>query len=82
MREHEGRVNAVMLGVGAGFDFHAGTVKRAPKWMQKCTLEWLYRLCQEQGRLFKSYLKTNLKFIRLVRSENRRLRASFHTNTK
>ena len=76
MNAHEGRVHAVMLGVGAGFDFHAGTVKRAPKWMQKCSLEWLYRLCQEPGRLFKRYLKTNLKFIRLVRAENRRLRAA------
>lgn len=73
MKAHEGRVNAVMLGVGAGFDFHAGTIKRAPKWMQKCSLEWLYRLCQEPGRLLKRYVKTNLKFIRLVRAENRRL---------
>ena len=76
MQAHEGRVHAVMLGVGAGFDFHAGTIKRAPKWMQKCSLEWLYRLCQEPGRLMKRYLKTNLKFVRLVRAENRRLRAS------
>ncbi len=76
MREHEERVHAVMLGVGAGFDFHAGTVKRAPKWMQKCSLEWLYRLCQEPGRLMKRYLKTNLKFVRLVRAENRGLRAA------
>lgn len=73
MKAHEGRVNAVMLGVGAGFDFHAGTIKRAPEWMQKCSLEWLYRLCQEPGRLMKRYLKTNLKFIWLVRAENRRL---------
>lgn len=80
MRAHEGRVHAVMLGVGAGFDFHAGTVKRAPKWMQKCSLEWLYRLCQEPGRLMKRYLKTNLKFVRLVRAENRRLRASGRNN--
>lgn len=75
MRAHEGKVRAVMLGVGAGFDFHAGTIKRAPKWMQKCSLEWLYRLCQEPGRLMKRYLTTNLKFVRLVRAENRRLRA-------
>ncbi len=73
MKAHEGKVRAVMLGVGAGFDFHAGTVKRAPKWMQRCSLEWLYRLIQDPGRLFKRYLKTNLKFLWLVCKENRRL---------
>ena len=41
MAAHEGRVYGVMLGVGAGFDFHAGTIKRAPKWMQEMCLEWL-----------------------------------------
>ncbi len=75
MHAHEGRVDAVMLGVGAGFDFHAGTVKRAPKWMQRCSLEWFYRLLQDPARLFRRYLKTNLKFMRLVHAENRRLRA-------
>ena len=57
------QVNALMLGVGAGFDFHAGTVKRAPKIMQKLYLEWLYRLMQDPKRLWKRYLKTNLKFM-------------------
>ena len=57
------QVNALMLGVGAGFDFHAGTVKRAPKIMQKLYLEWLYRLMQDPKRLWKRYLKTNLKFL-------------------
>lgn len=74
MREHEGKVHAVMLGVGAGFDFHAGTVRRAPKWMQKCSLEWLYRLMQDPRRLFGRYVKTNMKFLRLVRRENRERR--------
>ncbi len=74
MRAHEGKVRAVMLGVGAGFDFHAGTVKRAPKWMQKCCLEWLYRLFQDPKRLFKRYAVTNVKFLRLVRKENRELK--------
>lgn len=71
MKAHEGQVNAVMLGVGAGFDFHAGTVKRAPLWMQKLCLEWLYRLFQDPKRLFKRYMKTNFKFLRLVRKENK-----------
>lgn len=56
-------INAVMLGVGAAFDFHAGTVKRAPLWMQKCGLEWFYRLAHDPKRLFKRYFVTNTKFI-------------------
>lgn len=56
-------VNGLMIGVGAAFDFHAGTVKRAPVWMQKVGFEWLYRLCQDPKRLFKRYLVTNTKFI-------------------
>lgn len=63
MAAHKGRVHGVMLGVGAGFNFHAGTVKRAPVWMQKASLEWFYRLCQDPGRLFTRYLYTNSKFL-------------------
>lgn len=66
MNAHKGRINGIMLGVGAAFDFHAGTVKRAPRWMQEWCLEWLYRLCQDPKRLFKRYLKTNTKFIWLT----------------
>lgn len=63
MAENKDKVRGIMIGVGAGFDFHAGTIKRAPKWMQDLGLEWLYRLLQEPGRLWKRYLVTNLKFI-------------------
>ncbi len=63
MANHKGRFHGLMIGVGAGFDYHAGKIKRAPKWMQTCCLEWAYRLFQEPERLFKRYLKTNLKFI-------------------
>ncbi len=63
MNSHKGKLNGVMLGVGAAFDFHAGTVKRAPRWMQEWCLEWLYRLWQDPRRLFKRYLETNTKFI-------------------
>jgi N-acetylglucosaminyldiphosphoundecaprenol N-acetyl-beta-D-mannosaminyltransferase len=63
MAEHRGRVNAVMLGVGAAFDFHAGTVKRAPLWFQKYGMEWLYRLLSEPRRLFRRYLVTNTLFM-------------------
>lgn len=63
MAAHRGRVSAVMLGVGAAFDFHAGTVKRAPEWMQRNGLEWLHRLCSEPRRLWKRYLVTNTLFV-------------------
>lgn len=63
MAEHRGKVNAVMIGVGAAFDFHAGTVKRAPKWMQDAGLEWLHRLASEPRRLWKRYLVTNTLFL-------------------
>lgn len=63
MYEHQSTVNALMLGVGAGFDFHAGTVKRAPVWMRNHYLEWLYRLIQDPKRLWKRYVETNIKFI-------------------
>lgn len=63
MAEHRGRINAVMIGVGAAFDYHAGTIKRAPLWMQRNGLEWLYRLCSEPRRLWKRYLLTNTLFI-------------------
>ena len=57
------KVNALMLGVGAGFAFHAKTTKRAPKIMQKLGLEWLFRLFQDPKRLFKRYLVTNTQFL-------------------
>lgn len=63
MASHENRVNAVMIGVGAAFDYEAGNIKRAPKWMQKCSLEWLYRLMQDPKRLFKRYFVTNIKYM-------------------
>jgi N-acetylglucosaminyldiphosphoundecaprenol N-acetyl-beta-D-mannosaminyltransferase len=63
MAEHQGRVSGLMIGVGAGFDYFAGNIKRAPKWMQSHNLEWLYRLIQEPGRLLKRYFLTNTKFV-------------------
>ena len=74
MAEHEGRINSLMLGVGAGFDFHAGTVKRAPIWVQEAYMEWLYRLFQNPKRLFKRYFETNIEFIRLFTAEEIRRR--------
>lgn len=63
MASHRGRVNAVMVGVGAAFDYHAGTIKRAPLWMQRSGLEWFYRLMSEPRRLWKRYLVTNSIFV-------------------
>ncbi|MBE0359505.1 WecB/TagA/CpsF family glycosyltransferase [Pseudoalteromonas aliena] len=58
-----------VMGVGGTFDVVAGKVKRAPLWMQKAGLEWLYRVIQEPGRMWKRYLVTNTKFIILLLSE-------------
>ena len=63
MYEHKNRINALMVGVGAAFDYLAGNISRAPKWMQKLNLEWLYRLLQDPIRLFSRYLYTNTKFL-------------------
>ncbi len=69
MYRHQGRVHGVMVGVGAGFDYHAGTIKRAPMWMQRASLEWLYRLLQDPKRLFGRYMKTNFKYLWLTRGK-------------
>ncbi len=65
MAQNTGKVNGLMLGVGAGFDFHAGTRKRAPKWMQRMGLEWFYRFLEEPKRLGKRYMETNMRFLLL-----------------
>ncbi len=63
MAAHQGKVNGLMIGVGAGFDYYAGNIKRAPMWMQTSCTEWIYRLIQDPKRLFRRYLYTNMKFI-------------------
>lgn len=63
MDAHRHKINAVMIGVGAAFDYHAGVIKRAPLWWQHHGLEWLYRLCSEPRRLFKRYFLTNTLFV-------------------
>lgn len=63
MLAHRGRVRAVMLGVGAAFDFISGAKPRAPRWMQAAGLEWLHRVASEPGRLWKRYLVTNSLFV-------------------
>jgi N-acetylglucosaminyldiphosphoundecaprenol N-acetyl-beta-D-mannosaminyltransferase len=61
--DHSDRIEAVQVCVGAAFDFHAGAKRMAPAWMQRRGLEWLFRLSQEPGRLWRRYLETNSIFI-------------------
>lgn len=63
MAAHRGQVRATMIGVGAAFDYHAGTITRAPLWMQRVGMEWLYRFAAEPRRLWKRYLTTNAAFL-------------------
>ncbi len=63
MAAHRHRIQAVMIGVGAAFDYHAGTTKRAPTWMQDNGLEWLHRMASEPARLSGRYLQTNSIFL-------------------
>jgi bacterial polymer biosynthesis proteins, WecB/TagA/CpsF family len=53
----------LMFGVGAAFDFHAGRIRQAPRWMQRSGLEWFFRLCCEPRRLWKRYCRNNPLFL-------------------
>jgi N-acetylglucosaminyldiphosphoundecaprenol N-acetyl-beta-D-mannosaminyltransferase len=66
MASHKGRVNAVMLGVGAAFDFLSGLKPQAPAWMQGMGLEWLFRLAIEPRRLWRRYAYNNPRFLVLL----------------
>ena len=64
MASHVGKIDAAaLIGIGAAFDFHAGTKPRAPRWMQRSGLEWLFRLVSEPRRLAHRYLIDNSIFI-------------------
>jgi len=63
MSAHKDRLRAVMIGVGASFDFYAGNVAECPSWLQNLGLEWLFRLYQEPRRLWKRYLILNPRFV-------------------
>ena len=69
---------ALVAGVGAAFDFHAGTKRRAPAWVQRAGLEWLHRLLSEPRRLASRYARTNSEFLLLAAAEllRRRRRGS------
>jgi len=76
MMAHRGQIHATMIGVGAAFDYLAGTVKRAPRWMQRSGLEWAYRWWKEPRRLTGRYLVTNSVFLAMA---TRQLGAKFLT---
>ncbi len=64
MAQYSSKLDATLFfGVGAAFDFHAGRVRQAPRWMQRSGLEWLFRLGCEPRRLWKRYLKNNPLFV-------------------
>ena len=65
-------INAVFMGVGGSFDVLSGHIKRAPLWMQKLNLEWLFRVANEPKRLFKRYFVGNVTFIKRVLDEKRK----------
>jgi N-acetylglucosaminyldiphosphoundecaprenol N-acetyl-beta-D-mannosaminyltransferase len=60
---------SLVAGVGAAFDFHAGTKRRAPDWVQRVGLEWLHRLLSEPRRLASRYARTNSEFLLLAGRE-------------
>ena len=66
MSKTSGKINAVLIGIGGALPVVAGIQKRAPRWMQNMSLEWLYRLIQQPGRLFTRYLYTNSYFLFLL----------------
>ncbi len=63
MARQEGKLNAVMIGVGAAFSFHSGEITQAPRWMMALGLEWLYRFAIEPQRLWQRYLINNPLFV-------------------
>lgn len=63
--DHVGRIPAVMFGVGAAFDFLAGSKPQAPRWMMRSGLEWFFRFLHEPRRLAGRYLKHNPRFVAL-----------------
>jgi N-acetylglucosaminyldiphosphoundecaprenol N-acetyl-beta-D-mannosaminyltransferase len=77
MAAYRRRLDApVLIGVGAAFDFMAGTVRRAPRFLQHSGFEWTYRVLQEPRRLWKRYVVANSRFAMLLLAERWRRRSS------
>jgi len=72
----------VLIGVGAAFDFHTGRVRQAPARIQRSGLEWLFRLVQDPGRLWKRYLVYNSLFVlKVIRAKLRERRSRMRNDT-
>jgi N-acetylglucosaminyldiphosphoundecaprenol N-acetyl-beta-D-mannosaminyltransferase len=69
MAAHKGRLGAVTVGIGAAFDFLAGTKAQAPRWIMRIGMEWFFRLVTEPRRLWKRYLKHNPRFVVLFAAQ-------------
>jgi N-acetylglucosaminyldiphosphoundecaprenol N-acetyl-beta-D-mannosaminyltransferase len=81
--EHRDRLRAaVLLAVGAAFDFHSGNLARAPRWMQRTGTEWIFRLIAEPRRLAKRYTVTNSKFALLLAKQILRRRPNLPTDRR
>jgi len=86
MHQHKHKIQAAMVGIGGVFPIYAGIKKHAPSWVQDSGLEWLYRLIQEPGRLWKRYFSTIPPFIYLSAKQvvttrvNRRLSQVFDSH--
>lgn len=77
MAAHRGKLQAaVLIGVGAAFDIHAGVIARAPKFLRRTGFEWTYRLFKEPRRLWRRYLANNPRFVALVIMQKAGLRAA------
>lgn len=74
MRFRERLTTPVLIAVGAAFDYNTGRIQRAPRWMQRCALEWLYRVYQEPRRLWRRYARNNPRFLFYLLFERLRLR--------
>lgn len=75
MAAYTSQLSAVLIGVGAAFDFIAGTSRRAPPWMQRFGLEWFYRLLTDPQRTWKRYVTTNPLFVWQIMREYLRVKA-------
>lgn len=69
-------LKGIYVGVGGSFDVVSGAIPRAPIWMQRAHLEWLFRMIQEPGRLAKRYIVGNARFMALLLKEERRLKGA------
>lgn len=80
--ENRNALSMPLIAVGAAFDFHAGLLPQAPKWMQDRGLEWVFRLWQEPRRLWRRYLYLNPLYLWFVARQRLGLDKAWHENTR